>query len=216
MVPLVNPKDRAKGQGLVEYAFIFALVALVILAAMEFLAPSIKNMFIRISSPLNKNDGFQTSTPIQSPTPTQTPTPTPTPAWVTCAVENGFCSFSGPALVRYGANNTWASGTYTDGVLCANSIFGDPVYGTAKSCQILSSTPLPTATPVPTLTTTPMASWTTCAVENTVCSFSGPALVRYGANGSWVSGTYTDGVLCANSVFGDPIAGTVKSCQIYR
>ena len=130
--------------------------------------------------------------------------------------------------MRYGANGTWTSGIYSDGVLCANTIFGDPLVGTVKSCQILlyasipTNTAIPTNTPVPTnlptaaATLTPIPTWTTCAVEDAVCSFSGTALVRYGANSTWVSGTFTDGVLCANSIFSDPLVGTVKSCQIFR
>jgi Flp pilus assembly pilin Flp len=234
MESLVYQKNREKGQGLVEYAFLFVLVALVILVAMEFLAPIIGNTFINIVNPLNREDGTQTVTATQTPMPThtsmpsQTPTSTPTPTWTTCAAEDGFCSFTGTTEVRYGANGTWTSGTYTNGVLCANSIFGDPIVGTAKTCQILISTSIPTDTAIPTNTAiptdmaiptaspTPMPTWTTCAVENVFCSFSGTAVVRYGAIGFWASGTYTDGVSCANSVFGDPIYGTVKSCQIYR
>jgi hypothetical protein len=40
--------------------------------------------------------------------------------------------------------------------------------------------------------------------------------VRYGADPIWVSGTYTNGVFCDNSIFGDPLYGTFKSCQIFR
>src|SRR5687768_18286339 len=56
--------------------------------------------------------------------------------------------------------------------------------------------------------------WTFCAAEGGVCAFSGTMEVRYGANGSFVYRTLTDGTACTNEVFGDPIFGTVKQCAI--
>ena len=55
--------------------------------------------------------------------------------------------------------------------------------------------------------------WTLCAPEGGVCAFTGPMEVRYGANGSFVYRTSTDGTPCSNAVFGDPIVGTVKACS---
>ena len=124
MVPLVYQKNREKGQGLVEYAFIFVLVGLLILVSTQFLAPTIRDTFYRIGNPLYQDNGVPTPTPIATPT------------WTFCADEHQTCSFSGTAVVRYGANGTWTQGTYTNGVFCDNSIFGDPLYGTFKSCQI--------------------------------------------------------------------------------
>ncbi len=230
----IYQKKRATGQGLVEYALLLGLVIIVVVVGTQLLGPIVGNTFVNIANPLNKDNGLPTSAPTQILGPTQTPFPSPTPNWLTCAVENAFCSFSGQAVVRYGANGTWTSGIYTDGVLCANSVFGDPLPGVVKSCQILlnagiptatgtatatgPATSTPTATPIPSSTPTPTAvpTWTTCAAEDAFCSFTGQVLVRYGALGTWVSGYYTNGVLCANSVFGDPLYGTVKSCQIYR
>jgi hypothetical protein len=61
------------------------------------------------------------------------------------------------------------------------------------------------------------STWTTCAQENQLCSFSGTRNVRYGANGTWTVRQTTasgGGVQCSNSVFGDPVPGVVKSCQL--
>ena len=58
------------------------------------------------------------------------------------------------------------------------------------------------------------ALWTFCAPEGGVCGFTGTTEVRYGANGSYVYQTLTDGTACTNDVFGDPIYGTVKECAI--
>ena len=113
MVPSVDRINHKKGQGLVEYALLIAMLALVIVVPTLFLGPMIGNVFSKIGSPLNVGN-----------------------AWTKCADENYGCSFSGIALVRYGANSSWYTGTYVGGVLCANSVFGDPLYGTYKSCQI--------------------------------------------------------------------------------
>ena len=47
---LFAPKE--KGQGLVEYAIILALIAIVVIAVMRFLGPKIGNTFSSISNSL--------------------------------------------------------------------------------------------------------------------------------------------------------------------
>ena len=42
----------ARGQGLVEYALIIALVAIVVIAALVLLGPAISSIFVNISSAL--------------------------------------------------------------------------------------------------------------------------------------------------------------------
>lgn len=61
----------------------------------------------------------------------------------------------------------------------------------------------------------PVASptWTTCASEGGVCSFTNTRQVRYGANNSYATLTATGSIACNNSVFGDPMNGVVKTCQ---
>lgn len=60
------------------------------------------------------------------------------------------------------------------------------------------------------------SSWTPCANENQVCSFSGTKTVRYGANTHWNQISNVSGsIQCSNEVFGDPIFGALKQCQ-YR
>jgi hypothetical protein len=58
------------------------------------------------------------------------------------------------------------------------------------------------------------AGYTYCAAENGTCSFSGTKNVGYGANGKFYYKTAANSVSCNNSVFGDPIPGTVKACYI--
>ncbi len=59
----------------------------------------------------------------------------PTGTWTFCANENQFCSFSGTKLVRYGAGTTFTTKTATNGISCANWVFGDPIPGVAKHCD---------------------------------------------------------------------------------
>lgn len=61
--------------------------------------------------------------------------------------------------------------------------------------------------------TAPSASWVDCAQEGGICNFSGTRDVRYGAGASFAVKSATSSIACTNAVFGDPIQGTVKSCQ---
>ncbi|OGB22804.1 MAG: hypothetical protein A3I66_12910 [Burkholderiales bacterium RIFCSPLOWO2_02_FULL_57_36] len=84
--------------------------------------------------------------------PAPAPTPAPTETWTDCASEGGTCSFSGTRQVRYGANGTYAYRTLTGPVQCTNSVFGDPVYGVAKTCaysDTTTTTPEPAPAPSP-------------------------------------------------------------------
>jgi hypothetical protein len=56
-------------------------------------------------------------------------------------------------------------------------------------------------------------SWTFCATEGSVCSFSGTSEVRYGTSSAYVTKTATGSVACNNATFGDPAPGVVKSCS---
>ena len=205
--------------------------------------------------------------------------PPPSGDWTFCALEGQFCAFSGTRQVRYGANNTFVVRTLSDGTPCTNAVFGDPIVGTVKHCDV--DTPPPTLTitcpanitvaspngspvvvtytvttsggspPVTlnvsppsgssfavgtttvqanaqsqdgqtkscsfTLTVTfspPSGDWTFCASEGQFCAFSGTKQVRYGANNTFVVRTMSNGTPCTNAVFGDPIVGTVKHCDI--
>jgi pilus assembly protein Flp/PilA len=54
-VMLFAPKE--KGQGLVEYALIIVLIAIVVIVAMQFLAPTIGNVFTEIGKTLQDAAG---------------------------------------------------------------------------------------------------------------------------------------------------------------
>lgn len=138
-----------------------------------------------------------------------------TVTWSTCAQENRLCAFTGTRTVRYGAGSSWATRQLAasgGGVQCSNAVFGDPIFGTAKSCQLQSTTTTPAPAPAPSPST-----WTFCANEGALCSYTGTRSVRYGAGTRWTTrniAASNGGVRCTNTVFGDPAPGTVKRCEL--
>lgn len=118
-----------------------------------------------------------------------------------CAEEGQRCSFSGTAQIYYGANNQYVGPrTYTDGVDCNNTVFGDPIPGVHKQCFIKGGRPQG-------------STW--CANENGTCSFGSGnvATVYYGANGKYNTKTgVISSIACNNSTFGDPFVGIGKAC----
>ena len=116
--------------------------------------------------------------------------------WTSCAGETGTCEFSGAKLVRYGADTTWTQGVYVDSVGCNNDVFGDPLFGVYKSCQITEP------------------EWTTCANEDRTCTFTGAKIVRFGTGTRWSQREYIDEVVCNTNSFDDPAPGLGKICQV--
>ncbi len=155
-----------------------------------------------------------TDTPI---VPTDTPVgPTatvPSEEWVYCADEGDTCTFSGTRTVRYGADGEYNYLEATGSISCNNSTFGDPINGTVKQCHYSSEGTVPTDTPVGPTPTVPSGEWVYCADEGDTCTFSGTRTVRYGAGSSWNTLVATGSISCNNSTFGDPIVGTVKTCE---
>ena len=74
----------------------------------------------------------------------------PTSEWTFCSNEDQQCSFTGARDVRYGASGTYTTPrSFTDGVMCSNGVFGDPLVGVTKRCETraASGTPPPPAPP---------------------------------------------------------------------
>jgi hypothetical protein len=74
---------------------------------------------------------------------TTPPAPAPVPVvetWTDCAGEGANCTFTGTRAVRYGANGIYAKGVFKRATACTNGVFGDPVYGVAKTCSYSSIT----------------------------------------------------------------------------
>jgi hypothetical protein len=139
--------------------------------------------------------------------------PAPSTGWTFCANEYGVCNFTGTKTVRYGANNIFVTKTLNGPVNCSNEVFGDPVAGATKRCE-LSNTTVGTPAPAPVPAPAPSTEWTFCANEYEVCNFSGARTVRYGANNIFVTKTLNGPVNCSNEVFGDPVAGATKRCEL--
>ncbi len=134
------------------------------------------------------------------------------PVWVRCAVEGANCSFSGTQDVRYGLNGAYVYKKVAGGIACTNEAFGsDPLPGADKVCD-RAAAPEPAPAPV--------VTWTRCALEDGRCTFSGTKEVRYGAQvpgQSFMRFSYriaTGGIDCNNNVFGDPVPGADKACDV--
>ena len=126
--------------------------------------------------------------------------------WSHCAAERGTCSFTGPASVRYGANEKYRVRDYGGGarsIACTSAAFGgDPIPGVPKSCRVARG-----------------ASWTSCAAENQPCKHEGHRMVRFGegAGTTHFARIALHGVDCASAAFGgDPRPGVAKTCSVLR
>ncbi len=131
MNSLFIPSGRLKGQGLVEYAVIIALVATIVIVVLRVMGPTVGNTFSTINnslpgsdSALGGDDGGDDDGDDQS--------------WTFGAQERS--SFNLPAgtfEVQYGANGYYFTQTFTGPttVNCNNATFGDPLVGTVKSCS---------------------------------------------------------------------------------
>ena len=120
-------------------------------------------------------------------------------AWTQCATEGGNCNFSGMRIVRFGARDRYATGEFINGVACTNAVFGDPIKGTTKRCEYGPEVEV---------------TWNPCANEGQQCNFNGTHQVRYGADGKFAVREATNGTACSNQVFGDPMPGVSKRCEI--
>ena len=131
---LIRNNRREAGQGLIEYALILTLIGMVVIAVLAIMGPAIGNVYTDVLAMLAPS-----SVNGMAPTPTVSPpaAPTPAPQWTFCATEHDYCSFSGTATVRYGENGTFTTRVLTNGTRCDNSVFGDPLYGILKHCDVL-------------------------------------------------------------------------------
>ena len=156
---------------------------------------------------------------------------------VPCASEDGFCRVPYPTRVIYGIPGRTTS-QYVEGrgIPCSNDAFGDPAPGRVKRCSYVArgyerpDYGRPGRGPDwrdegygrpgrgyerPDYSEG-NGTWRTCAREEGFCSFRGTKRVRYGARGRYFEGTFRNGVSCDNETFGDPVQGSVKSCQVFE
>ena len=86
---------------------------------------------------------------------TAAPAPEPVPTWRPLVNEGADFTVDGTQTVRYGSDTAWVQRSVTTSGSCTNDFFGtDPIPGTAKRCELLTTTaveppPPPTPTPTP-------------------------------------------------------------------
>ncbi len=119
--------------------------------------------------------------------------------------------YSGNYYIGYNSNSSSVQTSLSGSTLTltgrSNSITVIVVCASTNSCGVL------TVTVGQTGTSGNGQNWNFCANENQHCGFSGTKTVRYGVNGSYHYRTPANGVLCSNSVFGDPLFGVTKQCS---
>jgi hypothetical protein len=149
------------------------------------------------------------------------PSPTYAFQWLRCNTSGALCSAIVGATkntlvltaAQVGATiRVTVVATNKNGSAVATSQATPVVTGAATT-----TTTTATATPLAATTTTSpvvQTGWTYCASENTRCAFTGTLEVSYGANGTFTAPrTFTSGVDCNNSVFGDPLVNVAKWCK---
>jgi len=119
-----------------------------------------------------------------------------------CANEGSTCSFSGKKNVRYGANSRYVFKTFTNGTVCNDTAFGGSPISGPKRCSVGPH------------------GFSFCADNGGTCSFSGPKIVAYGNNDSFVYSIRTNGTACNKATL-DPFGPTtptfpsfVKACYV--
>jgi len=123
--------------------------------------------------------------------------------WTLCAEENQDCKMLGRSIIRFGKGNGWLYEEAEGSVPCTDAHFGDPLYGTVKECDYLVETS--------------KGTWKKCADENGKCAIPGNGVhsVKFGKNQSWHTKFASGTVDCTNTLFTDPLVGTVKECWYY-
>lgn len=127
--------------------------------------------------------------------------------WKQCAKEGNRCEFEGTKFFRYGGGTDdngdgYIFRTQSDGVLCSNSVFGDPKKRVDKSCYIGE------------IFDASKFVWKFCGNQDRICNLKGSQeVVRYGFNESWVYFIAKNSIACNDSILGDPIRGPKKICE---
>ena len=129
-------------------------------------------------------------------------TATPPGNWTSCATENNTCTVTGSQPIAFGADGAYWTTTSNGAINCSSGTVGvDPIFQVVKSCYSWSGPPA--------------GFGTQCAAENNTCAFTGQKTVAFGADGDYLYKTFTGGVSCTNTAFGnDPIYDVAKACYL--
>ena len=90
----------------------------------------------------------------------------------------------------------------------------DATFDDASTVSMMSSSSASLASTTYTKASETPANWVACATEDTICTFSGTAQVRYGTADKYVVKSLTGPVSCSNAEFGDPMPGYAKTCSL--
>ncbi|MGK2897197.1 MAG: DUF1996 domain-containing protein, partial [Burkholderiaceae bacterium] len=91
------------------------------------------------------------------------------------------------------------------GSTCSNDVFGDPVFGVGKTCELSAIAPAPAPQTV--------TAWVRTAGEGEALTVTGT--VRYGAANRWATKAVTGPMNCNSNDFGaDPAPGILKTCEV--
>ncbi|MEJ7687549.1 MAG: hypothetical protein WKG52_11430, partial [Variovorax sp.] len=117
------------------------------------------------------------------------------------AGENGAFTLAAASVVKYGANDTYATRTMSGTVKCDNATFGgDPAPFIAKECYVQVGAPV-------------SGEEVMLGVEGANFSVASATQVRYGADTRWATKTVSGSGSCTNGFFGsDPAPFTAKRC----
>lgn len=126
-----SPSKPLKGQGLVEYAIIIALVAIIVIVVVGALGPRVGNTFSSVNNSLG-GGGILGG---------EDDEPTAVPPEDFVHVANEGESFNIPAgtyEVQYGAGGAYFTQHITGPTTrsCNSATFGDPAPGVPKSCNM--------------------------------------------------------------------------------
>lgn len=133
-----------------------------------------------------------------------------------CANEGQYCylpaTFDHYATSYGSAERAIVIETENLAALPCNAAFGDPHVNVVKSCNTVEIRQPIAETPL---------SFVACAVEGGVCDLEQVdgeyAVMRYGANGTWVYNNVASNVPCTSQGFGfnyDPVQNVVKTCEV--
>ena len=119
---------------------------------------------------------------------------------VICANETAICNLPEGKVctISYGADLRWSNKSGLFGSIdCSNNVFGDPAYGTVKSCIYSDCSPSKK-----------------CSNENSVCELpeGQECIVTYGGKSGYSTRKAIGAINCNNIIFGDPEYGTFKHC----
>jgi hypothetical protein len=136
-------------------------------------------------------------------------------SWRYCAGEGQVCRVNGSAQVRFGDGQRFSTRTVNGSVDCSTRVFGDPIYGKVKHCEVQSAAW--TGGGGYGAGSAGGTGWSLCANEGGYCSFDGRAQVRYGTHDRYYYRDAWGGVSCSNESFGgDPYYNKPKRCEIQR